>query len=278
MNKRHKNAINSSFLRAKLWSIKKIKPQKAIAAKLTMDSTSQLCLVFMFWWFFCGLPYLPRESRENRHATLQRCNNCMPFSSKLIEQAVGAFAGLPGIGRKTALRLVLHLVRQSPEVSEQFADAIRRMRSQIRECSQCNNLSDEPLCNICTDNRRDRSLICVVESIRDLMAIEDTGQYRGLYHVLGGLISPIDGVGPEQLHIDSLLARAASADTTELIMAISPTIEGETTTFYLYRQLQEIPVKISSIARGVSFGGELEYADELTLGRSIIARTPYRQS
>jgi recombination protein RecR len=202
----------------------------------------------------------------------------MPFSSKLIEQAVGAFAGLPGIGRKTALRLVLHLVRQSPEVSEQFADAIRRMRTQIRECSQCNNLSDEPLCDICADNRRDRSLICVVESIRDLMAIEDTGQYRGLYHVLGGLISPIDGVGPEQLHIDSLLERAAAPDTAELIMAISPTIEGETTTFYLYRQLREIPVKISSIARGVSFGGELEYADELTLGRSIIARTPYRQS
>ena len=199
----------------------------------------------------------------------------MSFSSKLIENAVNAFAGLPGVGRKTALRLALHLVRQTPEVSEQFAEAILKMRHNIKACSVCHNLSDDPVCGICSDQGRDKSVICVVESIRDVMAIEDTGQYRGLYHVLGGVISPIDGIGPEDLHIDTLLLRAANGETKEVIMAISPTIEGETTIFYLNKKLRDTPVNVSAIARGVSFGGELEYADEVTLGRSIVARMPY---
>ncbi len=199
----------------------------------------------------------------------------MNFSSQLIEKAVDAFASLPGIGRKTALRLVLHLLRQEPATTERFACALLAMRSGIRECRICHNLSDEEACRICTDMRRDRSLVCVVESIRDLMAIEDTGQYRGLYHVLGGIISPIDGIGPEQLNIASLLQRISEGEIKEVIMAISPTIEGETTVFYLSQQLAPTGVLISTIARGVSFGGQLEYADEITLARSIIARLPY---
>jgi recombination protein RecR len=205
----------------------------------------------------------------------------MNFSSKLIEQAVEAFASLPGIGRKTALRLTLHLVGKSPETAEQFAEAIVNMRRRIQHCSICHNLSDEPICNVCADKRRDRSLVCVVESIRDVMAIEDTAQYRGLYHVLGGLINPLEGVGPGELTIDSLLHRIApqgpgESEIREVILAISPTIEGDTTMFYITKKLRNSGVTVSSIARGVSFGGELEYADEVTLGRSIVARVPYK--
>jgi recombination protein RecR len=199
----------------------------------------------------------------------------MTFSSKLIEKAVEAFASLPGIGRKTALRLVLHLLKQEKSATEQFSAALVAMREGIRECQQCHNLSDEVLCQICTDPRRDRSVVCVVENIRDLMAIEDTSQFRGLYHVLGGIISPIEGIGPSDLNIDSLAIRAQQGEIKEAIMAISPTIEGETTIFYLSKKLQPLGVQVSTIARGVSFGGDLEYADELTLGRSIVARTPY---
>ncbi|MCC7466658.1 MAG: recombination protein RecR [Saprospiraceae bacterium] len=199
----------------------------------------------------------------------------MTFSSKLIEKAVEAFSGLPGIGRKTALRLVLHLLKQEKSTTEQFAHALLAMREGIRECRQCHNLSDDEVCQICTDPRRDKSLVCVVENIRDLMAIEDTGQFRGLYHVLGGIISPIEGIGPSDLNIDSLVMRAQQGELREAIMAISPTIEGETTIFYLSKKLQPQGVQVSTIARGVSFGGDLEYADELTLGRSIVARTPY---
>lgn len=201
----------------------------------------------------------------------------MNFSSKLLEEAVNAFAGLPGIGKKTALRLALHLINQPAENSEQFAEAIRRMRQHIKTCELCHNISDEPRCAICADRRRDRSIICVVESIRDVMAIEDTSQYRGLYHVLGGVISPIEGIGPDDLNIASLIGRVAQGEAKEVIMAISPTIEGDTTIFYISRKLAEQQVKISTIARGVSFGGELEYADELTLGRSIVSRMPYRE-
>jgi recombination protein RecR len=200
----------------------------------------------------------------------------MQFSSKLIEAAVDAFAGLPGIGRKTALRLVLHLVQEEPEVSTSFATAISQMREGVRECSRCHNLSDDELCAVCADARRDKQTICVVESIRDVMAIEDTQQYRGLYHVLGGVISPIEGVGPADLQIDSLVQRVQDEQPTELIMALSPTIEGDTTIFYITRQLADTEIKVSTIARGVSFGGELEYADGVTLGRSIVARTTYR--
>lgn len=199
----------------------------------------------------------------------------MTFSSKLIEKAVEAFATLPGIGRKTALRLVLHLLKQEKNNTEQFANALVAMREGIRECRQCHNLSDEEICQICADPRRDKSLVCVVENIRDLMAIEDTGQFRGQYHVLGGIISPIEGVGPSDLNIDSLAIRVQHGEIREAIMAISPTIEGETTIFYLSKKLQPLGVQVSTIARGVSFGGDLEYADELTLGRSIVARTPY---
>ncbi len=200
----------------------------------------------------------------------------MNFSSKLLEEAVQAFATLPGIGRKTALRLALHLVNKPAEQTEQFAEAIQNMRRNIKNCQVCHNLSDEPVCTICANPRRDRSMVCVVEHIRDVMAIEETAQYRGLYHVLGGVISPIEGVGPKDLNLDSLVTRSASGEVKEIIMAISPTIEGETTIYYLSKQLQPFEVKISVIARGISFGGDLEYADEVTLGRSIQARIPYR--
>jgi recombination protein RecR len=200
----------------------------------------------------------------------------MNFSSKLIEEAVEAFASLPGIGKKTALRLVLHLIKQDVDKSEEFANAIVNMRKHIKTCKQCHNISDSDICSICTDTRRDHAVICVVENIRDLMAIEDTGQFRGAYHVLGGVISPIEGISPYDLNIESLLDRIEKGEAKELIMAISPTIEGDTTIFYISKQLKDKDIKVSSIARGVSFGGELEYADELTLGRSILTRTPYQ--
>ena len=196
----------------------------------------------------------------------------MQFSSRLIEEAVNAFASLPGIGKKTALRLVLDLVQRPTEDSVHLARSIASMRENIQHCITCGNLSDQDTCTICRDKRRDRSIICVVESIRDVMAIEDTQQYRGLYHVLGGVISPIEGIGPADLNIDGLVSRAKSDEVEEVIMAISPTIEGDTTIFYLNKQLSDTDVQVSSIARGVSFGGELEYADEVTLGRSIVAR------
>jgi recombination protein RecR len=196
----------------------------------------------------------------------------MQFSSRLIEDAVNAFAELPGIGKKTALRLVLHLVNKPTEDSVQLARAVASMREQIQHCVTCGNLSDQDVCSICRDQRRDRSIICVVESIRDVMAIEETQQYRGVYHVLGGVIAPIEGVGPADLNIDTLITRAKSEEVDEIIMAISPTIEGDTTIFYLNKQLGDADVRVSSIARGVAFGGELEYADEVTLGRSIVAR------
>ncbi|MCX8211706.1 MAG: recombination protein RecR [Neolewinella sp.] len=197
----------------------------------------------------------------------------MEFSSKLIEEAVNAFASLPGIGKKTALRLVLHLVQRPVEDSVHFARAIASMRENIRHCTSCGNLSDDDLCSICRDIRRDQSLICVVESIRDVMAIEDTRQFRGLYHVLGGIIQPVEGIGPADLNIDTLVGRARRPECREIIMAISPTIEGDTTIFYINKLLDGVEVSVSNIARGVSFGGELEYADEVTLGRSIVART-----
>lgn len=202
----------------------------------------------------------------------------MNFSSKLIEDAVNAFATLPGIGKKTALRLVLHLVNQDAAASEQLASAIATMRSQIKHCRKCHNISDQPTCEICRSPRRDGSVICVVEGIREVMAIEDTGQYQGLYHVLGGVVSPIEGIGPDQLNIDSLVQRVKEDQVKELIMAISPTIEGDTTIYYISKRLQDLDVRISTIARGVAFGGNLEYADELTLGRSIVARVPYKKS
>lgn len=199
----------------------------------------------------------------------------MTYSSKLIEKAVEAFSTLPGIGKKTALRLVLHLLKQEKDATEQFTSALMAMREGIRECNTCHNLSDHEQCQICSDPRRDRSAVCVVESVRDLMAVESTSQYRGLYHVLGGIISPIEGIGPSDLNIDSLIHRAQEGEIREVIMAVSPTIEGETTIYYLTKKLQPLGVQVSTIARGVAFGGDLEYADEVTLGRSIVARVPY---
>jgi recombination protein RecR len=200
----------------------------------------------------------------------------MNFSSKLIEDGVNAFASLPGIGKKTALRLALHLISQDQHNTEDFADALVRMRRHIKHCGVCHNISDGEICNICADVRRDRSLICVVEGIRDVMAIDDTGQYRGLFHVLGGVISPIEGVGPNELNIDTLINRVEQGGVKEIIMAVSPTIEGDTTIFYLSKKLIPMGVKVSTLARGISFGGELEYADEVTLGRSIVGRVNYK--
>jgi recombination protein RecR len=200
----------------------------------------------------------------------------MRFSSKLIEEAVDAFASLPGVGKKTALRLVLHLLHHDKEATEQFSEALVKMRQNIKFCSKCHNVSDATICDICNDVRRDPSVLCVVEGIRDVMAIEDTAQFRGMYHVLGGIISPIEGIGPNNLNITSLVERVAKGGIKELIMAVSPTIEGETTIYYIAKQLKSYEIKISTIARGVSFGGELEYADEVTLGRSIVARVPYQ--
>jgi recombination protein RecR len=197
----------------------------------------------------------------------------MQFSSQLIEDAVEAFASLPGVGRKTALRLVLHLLRQPKEETDKFALGLTRFRHGIKQCKRCHNLSDNDICNICADHKRDPKQICVVENVRDLMAIEDTHQYRGHYHVLGGVISPIDGIGPGDLNISDLVGRVKEDEVKEVIMAISPTIEGDTTIFYINKQLKALPVTVSGIARGVSFGGELEYADGVTLGRSIISRS-----
>ncbi|MEO0008875.1 MAG: hypothetical protein RJA20_3071 [Bacteroidota bacterium] len=199
----------------------------------------------------------------------------MQFSSRLIEKAVEAFATLPGIGRKTALRLVLHLLKQEKRATEQFTGAVAAMREGIKECNTCHNYSDSDECQICADPRRERTVVCVVEGVRDLMAIEDTSQYRGLYHILGGVISPIEGIGPGELNIDSLVQRAQKGEIKEAIMAVSPTIEGETTIYYLTKKLQPLGVQVTMIARGVAFGGDLEYADEVTLGRSIVARVPY---
>mgnify|MGYP000018981015 FL=1 len=199
------------------------------------------------------------------------------FPSLLLDRAVGEFAKLPGIGRKTALRLVLHMLKQSNEEVEAFADVLTTLKHDVKYCSVCHNISDTDICPICSDHRRDSSQICVVENIRDVMAIENTMQYHGLYHVLGGLISPLDGVGPSDIEIASLVERVAAGGVTEVILALSPTLEGDTTNFFVSKKLRRYHVNITVIARGISVGNELEYADEVTLGRSILKRTPYEQ-
>lgn len=198
----------------------------------------------------------------------------MFFSSSLVENAVNEFAKLPGIGKKTALRLVLHLIKQSPEEVNFFGETITKMRAGIKFCSRCNNISDKEVCNICSGTSRKQEIICVVENIRDVIAIESTQQYNGLYHVLGGIISPLDGIGPEQLAIESLITRIEKEKTEELIFALNPTIQGDTTIYYIQKKLKGINIKITTIARGIAFGGELEYADELTLARSLQNRLP----
>jgi len=198
----------------------------------------------------------------------------MIFSSSLLENAVNEFAKLPGIGKKTALRLVLHLIKQDVNDVTHFSNAIATLREEIKFCSRCHNIADTALCNICSNTMRKQEMICVVENIRDVIAIESTQQFNGVYHVLGGIISPLDGIGPEQLQIDSLISRIDKENTSEIIFALNPNIQGDTTIYYIGKKLKYLPVKITTIARGIAFGGELEYADEMTLAKSISNRIP----
>ena len=202
------------------------------------------------------------------------------YPSILLEKAVNQMASLPGVGRRTALRLVLHLLRQSPEEVEAFAGAFTRLRNDVVYCSTCHNISDTELCPICASHKRDHSTICVVENVQDVMSIENTGQYTGVYHVLGGIISPMDGIGPKDLEIDSLMARIQTGEVNEIILALPTTMEGDTTNFYIYRRLQNLALesmpKVSQIARGVAVGNQLEYTDEITLGRSIVNRIDFK--
>jgi recombination protein RecR len=197
------------------------------------------------------------------------------FSSKLIEDAVGEISKLPGIGQKTALRLVLHLLKQDEQTTVALSDALQKLRKDIQYCQKCHYIADAPICNICNHPQRTKSLICVVESIQDVIAIENTAQYTGLYHVLGGVISPMEGVSPSDLNIDTLIERASQNDVKEIIFALNPTMEGDTTIFYITKKLKPLSLKTSTIARGIPIGSELEYADEITLGRSILTRTLY---
>ena len=199
------------------------------------------------------------------------------YPSQLLEKAVGEFAKLPGIGRKTALRLVLHTLRQSDDEVEAFVGALSRLKQEVKYCSVCHNISDTDICPVCSDPRRDASQVCVVENVQDVMAIENTQQYHGLYHVLGGIISPMDGIGPSDIEIESLVSRVAEGGISEVILALSSTMEGDTTNFYISRKLAGMDVKLTAIARGISVGNEIEYTDEVTLGRSIINRTPFQK-
>jgi recombination protein RecR len=202
----------------------------------------------------------------------------MEFSSKLLENAVNEMSQLPGIGKRTALRLVLHLLRQPEDQTTQLSKALQLMRSEIKFCKNCHNISDVELCEICSNTFRNEEIICVVEDIRDVMAIENTGSFRGMYHVLGGKISPMDGIGPNDLNIATLVKKIKKVKIKELIFALSSTMEGDTTNFYIYKQIQDLNVIISTIARGISVGDEIEYADEITLGRSIVNRIPFETS
>ena len=202
----------------------------------------------------------------------------MEFSSKLLENAVNEMSQLPGIGKRTALRLVLHLLRQPEDQTTQLSKALQLMRNEIKFCKNCHNISDVELCEICSNTFRNEDIICVVEDIRDVMAIENTGSFRGMYHVLGGKISPMDGIGPNDLNIATLVKKIKKVKIKELIFALSSTMEGDTTNFYIYKQIQDLNVIISTIARGISVGDEIEYADEVTLGRSIVNRIPFETS
>jgi recombination protein RecR len=199
----------------------------------------------------------------------------MLYSSRLLENAVNELSRLPGIGKKTALRLALYLIRQDSMAVESFCQAILKMKNEIKRCTQCHNISDTEICDICSNLKRDKSMVCVVQDIRDVMAIENTGQYQGVYHVLGGIISPIEGIGPDDLTIVSLIHKVSAGGIREVIFALPATVEGDTTNFYLSRKLKESEVMISVIARGVAIGDDIEYADEITLGRSILNRVPF---
>ena len=197
------------------------------------------------------------------------------FNSQLLEKAVSELSKLPGIGRKTALRLALHILRKEPQEAKALGEAIIEMRDKISYCSRCHNISEEETCPICSDSRRDQKTVCVVENVKDVITIEATHQHHGLYHVLGGLISPLDGIGPSDIEIESLVSRVKEEEIEEVILALSPTIEGDTTNFYIFRKLSSLPVKVTVLARGLSVGNELEYTDELTLGKSIQNRIPF---
>ena len=220
-------------------------------------------MVFQYWTFFVII--------YSKFAIME-------FSSKLLENAVNEMSQLPGIGKRTALRLVLHLLRQPQEQTTQLSQSLQTMRSEIKFCKSCYNISDVELCEICINPHRNATIICVVEDIRDVMAIENTSSFRGLYHVLGGKISPMDGIGPHDLNIESLIEKVKEGNIKELIFALSSTMEGDTTNFYIYRQIQDIDIITSTIARGISVGDEIEYADEVTLGRSIVNRIPFEVS
>ncbi|MEJ6712186.1 MAG: recombination mediator RecR [Flavobacteriales bacterium] len=202
----------------------------------------------------------------------------MNFSSKLLEKAVEEFSKLPGIGKKTALRLVLNLLKREKEDVRRFSNAIVDLREGIQYCTKCHNISDFEICQLCANPNRDDSVLCIVEDIRDVMAVENTQQFKGLYHVLGGVISPMEGVGPQHLSIDSLLKKVDNGEVNEIIFALSSTMEGDTTNFYIFKKLKNYDIKVSTIARGIAFGDELEYADEITLGRSIVNRLPYENA
>ena len=202
----------------------------------------------------------------------------MELPSKLLENAVNEMSQLPGIGKRTALRLVLHLLKQPAEQTEMLSSALTAMRNDIQYCKECNTISDAEICGICSNASRDKSVICVVEDVRDVMALENTGMFKGVYHVLGGKISPIEGVGPSQLKITTLVDKVKEGNVAEIIFALSSTMEGDTTNFYIYRQIKEYEVKTSTIARGIAVGDELEYADEVTLGRSLLNRIPFETS
>ncbi|MDX9908709.1 MAG: recombination mediator RecR [Mariniphaga sp.] len=204
--------------------------------------------------------------------------NIEKYPSKLLETAVNEFSRLPGIGRKSALRMVLHLLRQSEEAVTAFGESIIRLRSEIKHCTICHNISDSEICNICANPARNSSVICVVENIRDVMLLENTHQYNGLYHVLNGIISPMDGVGPNELEISSLIERVEHSEIVEIIFALPTTMEGDTTNFYIFRKLKDKPVRLTTLARGVAVGDDLEYTDEITLGRSLVNRVPYESS
>jgi recombination protein RecR len=197
------------------------------------------------------------------------------FSSKTIENAVNALSGFPGVGKRSALRMVMHLLKRPKEEAENLSKVINKLKTELTQCTICCNISDTNVCSICNSVNRNRTLVCVVEDMMDVMAIENTGQYNGMYHVLGGLISPIDGVGPEELNIKELITRVENETPEELIIALNANIEGDTTAFYLARKMQAFPIKISTISKGISVGSELEYTDEITLGRSLTARVPY---
>jgi recombination protein RecR len=204
--------------------------------------------------------------------------NIEKYPSRLLENAVNEFSKLPGIGRKSALRLVLHLLRQEKDVAEALGNSLIQLRNEIKRCKVCHNLSDTDICRICTNPARNRTVICVVENVRDVMLFENTNQYNGLYHVLGGVISPVDGIGPSDLEIDSLIERSENPEVKEIILALPATMEGDTTNFYIYRKLKEKPAKVTTLSRGVAVGDDLEYTDEITLGRSLVNRIPYENT